>query len=82
MTTFCGVPAFRIEAAARKLSPWVLVAHPLWDFDASRGPAPGTRFAEAYEAASGEAGPPGCWDTFNLSRRQVLVRERIREPLR
>jgi DEAD/DEAH box helicase domain-containing protein len=82
MTTFCGVPAFRIEAAARRQSPWILVAHPLWDFDASRGPSPGTRFAEAYEAASGEAGPPGCWDTFNLSRRQVLVRERIREQLR
>jgi hypothetical protein len=78
---FKGVHAFRIEMPDKGLSPWMLVAHPLWEFDQIAGPSPGTRLHEAYMSAITEDGPPGCWDTFNLSRRQVLVRERIRNLL-
>lgn len=78
--SFNGVHSFRIEMPDRRLSPWILVAHPLWDFDPVSGPPPGTRLYDAYAAAMSEEGPAGCWDTFNLSRRQVLVRERIRNP--
>jgi len=78
---FADVPAFRIRTAGKKRSPWVLVGHPLWDFDEANGPPSGTRLASAFEAALTIEGPPLCWDTFNLSRRQVLVRERIRSRL-
>ncbi len=78
---FHGVHAFRIEMPDKQLSPWILVSHPLWDFDPVAGPPAGSRLYDAYIAAITDEGPPGCWDTFNLSRRQVLVRERIRNPL-
>lgn len=77
---FHGVHAFRIETRARKPSPWILVAHPLWDFDTEKGPSANSRLYDAYNAALCEEGRAQCWDTFNLSRRQVLVRERIRNP--
>jgi DEAD/DEAH box helicase domain-containing protein len=78
---FHGVHSFRIEMRDNRLSPWILVAHPLWEFDSVSGPVSGTKLFDAYAAAMTEEGPPACWDTFNLSRRQVLVRERIRNPL-
>jgi hypothetical protein len=74
------VPAFRLRVG-RARTPWVLVAHPLWDWDEVTGPTQDSVMARAYEAAMSEEGAPLCWDTFNLSRRQVLVRERIRAAL-
>ena len=77
---FAGLPGFRVRSVGKKMTPWVVVAHPLWDFDDVSGPAEGTILASAYEAAAevSDDAAPLCWDTFNLSRRQVLVRERIR----
>lgn len=73
---FAGVPAFRVSFG-KAMSPWVLVAHPLWDWDDENELSPGTILARAREEAM-EHGNPLCWDTFNLSRRQVRVREWIR----
>ena len=73
---FGEIPAFRLPYKGNELSPWVLVRHPLWDWDDSTEPQPGTILAAAWDAAQA-AGPPLCWDTFNLDRRQVMVRERV-----
>ena len=73
---FAGVPAFRVSLG-RKMSPWVLVSHPLWDWDDDADIKGGTILAEAREEADAH-GDPLCWDTFNLARRQVRVREWIR----
>ena len=73
---FAGVPAFRVSLG-RTMSPWVLVAHPLWDWDDDGDLLSGTILAQAREAAA-EYGEPLCWDSFNLARRQVRVREWIR----
>ena len=73
---FAGVPAFRVSLGQR-LSPWVLVARALWDWDDESDVMGGTILAEAREEA-GEHGDPSCWDTFNLATRQVRVREWIR----
>lgn len=74
------VPAFRLESSDGASSRWVLVAHPLWDWDYSEELAPDTILAQAEEEAS-EDGPVDCWDTFNLLRRPVQVREWIRDPM-
>lgn len=74
---FNGVPAFRVSVGRRQTSPWVLVAHPLWDWDADAELLEGTILHRAREQAD-EHGEPLCWDTFNLARRQVRVREWIR----
>ena len=73
---FSGVPAFRVSLG-RSTSPWVLVAHPLWDWDDDADIGAGTILSQARDEAD-EHGEPLCWDTFNLSRRQVRVREWIR----
>lgn len=75
---FEGVPAFRIGAQRKRMTPWILVVHPLWDW---RDDLPDSILSRARDAA-GEYGEPLCWDTFNLTRRQVFVRERIREQMR
>lgn len=77
--TFGAVPAFRVSLGRRELSPWVLVAHPLWEWDDDADIPTGTILSSAREEAEalGE-GDPLCWDTFNLARRQVRVREWIR----
>jgi hypothetical protein len=77
-SSFNGVPAFRVRIRKSRLSPWVLIAHPLWDW---RDDLQDSILTGARDAA-GEYGEPLCWDTFNLARRQVFVRERIREELR
>ncbi len=77
---FGAVPAFRLRIG-KGWTPWVLVAHPLWDWDDVNGPSSDTVLGLAYEAALTDEGAALCWDTFNLSRRQVLVRERIRAAL-
>lgn len=81
-TTFAGgmVPAFRVNLGGGKTSRWALVAHPLWDWDYAEELVPGTILSQAEEEAT-EDGPVDCWDTFNLSRRPVWVREWIRDPL-
>jgi hypothetical protein len=79
-TSFGPVEAFRLPIG-RERTPWVLVAHPMWEWDDSTGPGSSGILAEAYDAAVTSEGAPLCWDTFNLSRRQVLVRERIRAAL-
>ena len=71
---FGQVPAFRCSLGNRKKSAWVLVSHPLWDWDDEGEICEGTILAKAREEA-GEFGAPRCWDTFNLARRQVKVRE-------
>ena len=76
ISEFSGVPAFRVSLGQRR-SPWVLVAHPLWDWDDDDEIESGTILFSAREAA-GEFGDPLCWDSFNLERRQVRVREWIR----
>jgi hypothetical protein len=79
--TFAGVPAFSISMGKKKRSPWVLVVHPLWDWDEGDGPMEGTILKRAAELAmedSESVGAPLAWDTFNLERRQVLVREQVK----
>ncbi len=78
--TFAGgtVPAFRFDMGTGNDRPWVLVAHPLWEWDHSEWAVPGTILARAAEEASRD-GTVYCWDTFNLARRQVQVREWIRK---
>ncbi len=76
VSEFAGVPAFRV-AFGKSSSPWVLVGHPLWDWDDDADLPSGSILAQAREEAS-EHGDPLCWDTFNLARRQVRVREWIR----
>ena len=79
---FSGVPAFSIDLGRRTQSPWVLVGHPLWDWG-DVPPTEGSILKAAFDAALDD-GPaaPHCWDTFNLERRQVMVREEIRQSLR
>jgi hypothetical protein len=81
-TTFGKIPAFRVKLLRSQLTPWVLIRHPLWDWSQDNGPPPGTLLQEAYEAAKKDGGQPLCWDTFNLLRRQVLVREKILDEAR
>ncbi|WP_141594243.1 DEAD/DEAH box helicase [Myxococcus sp. AB056] len=76
-TCFGHVPAFRIRKPGSELTPWVLVRHPLWDWSQENGPPPGTILEQAYTEAKKAGGLPMCWDSFNLLRRQVLVREKI-----
>ena len=75
------VAAFRVTVGRGKAkgpSPWVLVRHPLWDWSLDDGPPPGSILEIAYEEALGQDGrAPLCTDTFNLSRRQVFVREKV-----
>ncbi len=78
VSEFCGVPAFRIGLGRRgKTSPWVLVAHPLWNWD-DDDLEDDSILAQARDLAD-DYGEPLCWDSFNLSRRQVQVREWIRK---
>lgn len=73
---YSGVPAFRVSTGGGS-SPWVLVGHPLWEWDDHADLEGETMLARAREEAD-EHGQPLCWDTFNLARRQVSVREWIR----
>jgi DEAD/DEAH box helicase domain-containing protein len=60
--------AFRFDRSGNQ---WALVVHPLWDVDNPTG---------ILEAAIHELGvPPEFSDTFELSRRQVSERERLRQ---
>ncbi|WP_161882813.1 DEAD/DEAH box helicase [Deinococcus alpinitundrae] len=70
------VHGFKIDTKRGSTSPWVLVAHPLWDWRPL--PAPGTILFSAAEEARADTGTVLCWDSFNLERRQVQVREWIR----
>ena len=77
---FNQVPAFKIKVK-RKASPWILTRHPLWLWTPPGDPNNALR--QALEAAKADDGQePLCWDTFNLERRPVQVREWIRETLR
>jgi DEAD/DEAH box helicase domain-containing protein len=75
------IRAFRLDSRGGTVPRWVLIAHPLWDWDGSQRPSLGTILAKAEEEASLD-GPVDCWDTFNLMRRPVQVREWIREGRR
>ena len=75
-----AVPGFRIASGMgkrRRLSPWVLVSHPLWDWDREGVGGLGALLARAAEEATVEGVVPLSWDTFNLLRRPVQVREWI-----
>jgi hypothetical protein len=80
--TFAGgmIPAFRMDANDGATPQWVLVSYPLWDWDESDELVAGTILSQAEEEAA-EDGPTACWDTFNLSRRPVQVREWIKDPM-
>ncbi|MDF3071057.1 MAG: hypothetical protein K0R38_6658 [Polyangiaceae bacterium] len=82
-TEFAGIPAFRVLGRKQVVSPWVLVRHPLWAWDELEGPPEGSELHRAWSliVTNGEA-PPLCWDTFNLARRQVFVREAVRSQAR
>ncbi len=79
--SFAGgmVPAFKIGIGRRQSSPWVLVGHPLWDWGEDL--IEGTILWHAEQEASAD-GAADCWDTFNLARRQVQVREWIKGAIR
>ncbi|HEY0465731.1 MAG TPA: hypothetical protein VGC79_16070, partial [Polyangiaceae bacterium] len=80
-TEFAGIPAFRVVMPGRRRdpSPWVLVRHPLWAWDDIEGPPEGFALHRAWSAViAAGARAPLCWDTFNLARRQVFVREAVR----
>ena len=72
------VPAFRLcdPTARTKLTPWTLLRHPLWDWEDQNGTTRGTLLGESV-AAFQAGGPLLSWDTFNLLRRPVMVREWI-----
>jgi hypothetical protein len=72
------LPAFRFPTV-KGSTPWILVAHPLWEWTEADGAPEGTLLAKAYDVAekAGGNGQPTSWDTFNLARRQVAVREWI-----
>jgi DEAD/DEAH box helicase domain-containing protein len=78
---FAGIPAFRVKMTGRQQgpSPWVLVRHPLWAWDEIEGPPDDSGLHRAWSEIVGQGErPPLCWDTFNLARRQVFVREAVR----
>jgi DEAD/DEAH box helicase domain-containing protein len=75
------VPAFRISIRD-EMSPWILVAHPLWDWADAGNLVADTILSCAAKEASAQEGQVLCWDTFNLRRRQVQVREWIVGSLR
>lgn len=69
-----SVPAFRLQRGNGRNSPWVLIAHPLWDWDSEEDIEADTILAIAENEAIEEGEGVDCWDTFNLSRRPVKVR--------
>lgn len=75
-----GVSAFQLGTG--KSDTWILVAHPLWDWeDASGRGSTGGVLAQARDQLVDIVGGGArimCFDTFNLSRRLVQVRERVR----
>lgn len=73
------VPGFRLDHKDGGVSPWVLVSHPLWDWDREEDVVPGTILATAEDEALELGQGVDCWDTFNLSRRPVKVREWLNE---
>jgi DEAD/DEAH box helicase domain-containing protein len=73
------VPGFRLQRNDEKPSPWVLVAHPLWDWDREEDIVADTILATAEDEALELGEGVDCWDTFNLSRRPVKVREWLHE---
>ena len=73
-----AIPGFRLPNSES----CVIIAHPLWDWDDENGPPEGTLLEQAYEEAAALGGSVQCWDTFNLSRRQVRVRTEILEATR
>lgn len=74
------VPAFRLPVG--QISTWVVVSHPLWDVDDNSPPTASSGvLGEAIGQLEREGEPWITWDTFNLGRRMVQVRERIRAAL-
>lgn len=76
---FGRISAFRLgKQHLREAGPWILVTHPFWR-DPEPDNATDSILAQAASQAREDADTqPLMWDTFNLSRRQVFVRERIR----
>lgn len=71
------IHAFRLNLGRNSEKPWVLVAHPLWKWHHPTAESDGVLSIAKREAR--EEGPVACWDTFNLDRRPVMVRECLRE---
>ena len=75
-----GISRFRIMVGNR-MSPWVLVRHPFWAWNVAGGAPEQSPLRAAYVRTIAEGGGVLSWDTFNLSRRQVFVREAIRRQM-
>ncbi len=75
-----NVPGFRIMIEGR-LSPWILVRHPLWRWD-ERALSQDSLLSTAIAECSNSRGPTICVDTFNLARRKVKVREWLKDAYR
>ena len=71
-----GLTAFELEVSPRGERVCVIVTHPLWNVDGTGG-ASGS-LGEAIGRLRAEGRVVDCWDTFNLRRRMVQVRERVR----
>jgi hypothetical protein len=69
-----GLVAFRFN---RMIPHWALVVHPLWDVN-----DPPTTVRRAYDALDGPGARIRFTNTFDLARRQVRTRERLREEWR
>ena len=70
--------AFRLEKSGGKKTRWVVVAHPLWDWNPHEA-SPDDTLLQKAEAELSNEGAFDCWDTFNLSRRRVQVKEWIQK---
>ncbi len=69
-----AIPAVELELDGSRFD--LLLAHPLWNW--GQGHAVGGALLEAYRELEAEGREVQCWDTFNLSRRAIQVREAIR----
>lgn len=79
-----GIPAFRINGGRKRKStpsPWVLVAHPLWDWLPDEAPRNDSILGQARREAEDLGQAALCWDTFNIERRPIQVLEWIRREM-
>ena len=68
-----GLMAFRIRPEKNE---WVLIVHPLWDFENKPGIV-----GKAYDALNQKGAKIEFADTFEMSRSLIRVRERVKKNL-
>lgn len=71
-----GVFAFELDLVQH---PWVVVVHPFWEYEHAE--ALGCNLEKAYTALTREGRAVEFWDSFNMQRRMVQLRERSRNRL-